>query len=332
MRSTNIPGSLQFRFACLICRSAPPLIARRLRLFLYPFARARRENLELDVRAHTGSHLRVSTADHHGYRFALHGYFDWRNIALARALATAGDTVLEIGANIGTETISLADIVGPGGRVIAFEPLPYNLQSLHRMVADNGFAQIRIIAAAVTDKPGTLRFTDPGTQNSGVGHIVSDPAPSNPIPGQIQVESVSLDSLAAEIAPVTCIWMDAEGAEPLIVQGANELLARDRPVLVLEASPSLLGQSKIIELYADLVRLRYDMFQIRTLTLTPLEAATVGHITKSNWLCVPQEKRSFIKPAKRFLFWSGILPCLPFLNPLARPSPPRSPIREAATA
>ena len=38
-----------------------------------------------------------------------------------------GDVILEVGANVGTETVSYADIVGPDGIVHAFEPVPSNV-------------------------------------------------------------------------------------------------------------------------------------------------------------------------------------------------------------
>ncbi len=53
-----------------------------------------------------------------------------------------GDTFVDAGANIGVHTLHCARRVGPGGRVIAIEPLPKNLTHLRKNIALNGFRQV----------------------------------------------------------------------------------------------------------------------------------------------------------------------------------------------
>jgi hypothetical protein len=90
-------------------------VSFRVRKRLYPAARALQDDHAFAVRAQTGSVLRCRTSDKHAYAFGVHGYNDWRLWAIALATCARGDTIVEIGANVGTETVGFSDIVGPAG-------------------------------------------------------------------------------------------------------------------------------------------------------------------------------------------------------------------------
>lgn len=55
-----------------------------------------------------------TTRDFHLHVLAIHGYYDWRVLVIAGAICSQGDTIVEVGANVGTETLGFADIVGVG--------------------------------------------------------------------------------------------------------------------------------------------------------------------------------------------------------------------------
>src|SRR5262249_26657308 len=85
--------------ARLACGLLPPLVAQSARDAVYPYRRAMVDSYAYRGRAITGSPFTSSTRDFHGYPFAVHGFYDWRNVALALAVVRPGDTILEIGAN-----------------------------------------------------------------------------------------------------------------------------------------------------------------------------------------------------------------------------------------
>ena len=113
--------------------SLPPIMAQRIRALLYPRGSAYLDDISFEVRACTGSILRSRTSEFHGYPFSIHGYYEWRLLTCALATISEEQSIIEIGANIGTETVSFIDIVSSEGRVIAFEPFPDHVKSLEKL-------------------------------------------------------------------------------------------------------------------------------------------------------------------------------------------------------
>jgi hypothetical protein len=78
------------------------VVSNRLTLrYIHPFERSLRDGSEFRSRAVTGSYYHGSRHDVHGYMFGMHGYFDWRVIAVVGAVLRAGDVAVEVGANVG---------------------------------------------------------------------------------------------------------------------------------------------------------------------------------------------------------------------------------------
>src|SRR5690606_3307102 len=106
--------------------------------------------------------------------FFMHGYFDWRIISLSKKiLKRSRGAIIEVGANIGTETISLAKL--NEDKVYSFEPVPENFQNLERIKTDNSFDNLEIFQEAVSDQLGKVQFKLPGKGNSGLGYVTPNP-------------------------------------------------------------------------------------------------------------------------------------------------------------
>ena len=147
--------------------------------------------------------------------------------ALVAAQVPRASTVVDVGANIGLSTILLARSVQ---RVIAFEPSPVNLDYLRRNLASNGITNVGVVAAAVSDRPRTLRFHvaqfGAGSHVVAAGHVMSDAIAT------IEVPAVTLDE--ALTVPVSLLKIDAEGHEPDVLAGARAVLERDKPLIFTE--------------------------------------------------------------------------------------------------
>jgi FkbM family methyltransferase len=136
-----------------------------------------------------------------------------------------GSVVIDIGANAGFYTLLAAVRSAPMGEVVAFEPLPRNVDYLNRHIRLNRLSNVRVVQAAVADFVGQARFAEHAHPEEG---SLCDS-------GQLVVRVVSLDALygAGEIVKPNIVKIDVEGAELAVLQGARLLLAEARPTIFL---------------------------------------------------------------------------------------------------
>lgn len=297
-----------------VCRPLPPLISQRIRAFIYPQKRAFRDDYEFQVRALTGSWFRHRTSDFHGYPFSVHGYYEWRNWAIALAVCSPGDRIIEIGANIGTETVGFADIVGRKGCVYAFEPFSDNVKALQTNVALNNLKQVTVFALAVGALDGRVRFvTPPDEHASGVGFVA--PTETGKHEPAIEVEAVTLDSFRQELGPCQAIFVDVEGAEVDVLRGGRSYITEFEPVVVLEASPRLLKRSglDLHNLHQEVTSLGYKAYHIGRYGIRDISLSTNR---AANWLCLPSSQQDAVASINWLIRRSGFLPCIAGLNPM----------------
>jgi FkbM family methyltransferase len=163
-----------------------------------------------------------------------------------RAIGT-GQRALDIGANYGVYALSLARAVGPTGRVYAFEPSSPTRALLRESAKHNGFAQLQIVASALSDRSGTailqgarpelLSLADPDRRDAEGERVALN----------------TLDGWAARSAPgaVDFIKIDAEGHEEMIVAGGRGFFAAQNPLVMLEVrSGPVVDLSAVVELEA----------------------------------------------------------------------------------
>jgi FkbM family methyltransferase len=194
------------------------------------------------------------------------GGYEASELAFMQRYVKRGQTVLDVGANVGLFSVTMADLVGPQGRVHAFEPLQQNLALLERSIRENRMEErIAVRRAVVGDEVGerqlvSLSLQD-GALNSGGAYLQMGAS----VPPGHTVQSVPMVTLDTEDlrSPVSFIKIDVEGAEPFVFRGAKRLLATDRPVILCEINPR--GLERVAgctgsEFIAELAALGYRCF------------------------------------------------------------------------
>ncbi len=143
-----------------------------------------------------------------------------------------GMTFYDVGANIGFFSMLAAQLVGPNGRVTAFEADPEIVARLREHAARNQFSWVRVEGKAVWSEPRTVLFAraDPAVSpDRGLGHIVDAAGKDT-----IEIEAVSLDDYARTSPMPDFIKCDVEGAEVEVFRGAQRVLAEKRPLILCE--------------------------------------------------------------------------------------------------
>lgn len=159
----------------------------------------------------------------------LYGEFAEQELTVLRGMIELGDVVFDIGANIGTYTIPLSEMVGPGGRVVAFEPARQVFNVLCANIAMSGANNILAHQRAVGREPGTAKmpmFIMEAPQNNFGVCTINDESAGEP------VSVVSMDSCGFQRCDL--IKIDVEGMEVDVLAGARRTIANFRPVMWIE--------------------------------------------------------------------------------------------------
>jgi len=166
---------------------------------------------------------------------------------LFKQLVKRGDVVVDVGANIGYFTILAAKLVGESGKVFAFEPEPKNFSYLKKNIDLNQYENVFAYQKAVSNKNEIVDLYvcdyDSGhhTIKQGKG-IEAYRKGKRGNTKKIEVETVSLDTfLRDKIDRLDIIKIDAEGAEPLILEGMKGLVLSNRNIKIfMEFFPLLI--------------------------------------------------------------------------------------------
>ena len=137
-----------------------------------------------------------------------------------------GDLVVDVGAGIGEETLTISRLVGPTGRVISIEAQPDTYERLVICKRLNRLANVETYQLAVTDRRGVVRMAL-GNSGTHVGLAITDG------PG-VEVPADTLDAILdrSGVTEVAYLKMNIEGAERLAIRGMTATLQRTRHVAV----------------------------------------------------------------------------------------------------
>ena len=173
--------------------------------------------------------------------------YEFTTARAIRRLVGSGSTVLDIGANIGAHTLSFAQLVGPGGRVYAFEPTEFAYAKLMRNLDLNPEISGRVTAnqMMLVDRPDSEPpkhlyaswplETKERVHPKHLGRaLATDHATATTLDSYVKRENLQ---------KVDFIKLDVDGYECQVLRGALKTLERFRPVILFELAPYHLAEA-----------------------------------------------------------------------------------------
>jgi FkbM family methyltransferase len=202
-------------------------------------------------------------------------------------LLSPGGTFFDVGAHYGWISMLAAHCVGRSGRVVAFEPSPVlaDILSYHKRV--NRMQHVELVSKAVSDinakhvpfflVNGGLSFRNSLTIGADVTAYVSTSEKT-----RHEVDAITLDRFVESTGSTPhVIKIDVEGAELLVLRGAEQLLRRFRPHLIVGVHPYWLPRSQTVGEIFDLLRRRHG-YQVKDRHVVLFEGGYVA-----DYLCAP---------------------------------------------
>lgn len=164
------------------------------------------------------------------------GVYEPCTTELFKSLLKPGMVVLDIGANFGYYGLIAARAVGSTGKVYALEPEPNNFRLLVNNIKLNGFSNIIPQQIALSNEKGKATlFLDKnnlGAHSIRHRNVMADG-------GRVAIETVRLDDFvqSTETQRVDLIIMDVQGAEGLVIDGADQALKKNNIMILMEFWP-----------------------------------------------------------------------------------------------
>jgi FkbM family methyltransferase len=197
-------------------------------------------------------------------------------LALVERFVRPGDHAVDAGANWGLFTARLAELVGPSGRVTAFEPHPGHAQTLGAIARRHPWVDLRF--AALSTEPGSAELAVPvheGRTLSALASLEPPEAEDGVRFDKLPVEVTTLDAALEGTPPVGLVKCDVEGHELAALRGGERMLRRDRPVVLVEAEQRHQREGSVTDLFDWLVGLGYEGSCLREQGLAPLRTFDV---------------------------------------------------------
>jgi len=217
-----------------------------------------------------------------GRSLELYGEYSEAEVDLFRFLIKPGDMVVEAGANLGSLTLPLARLVGPAGRVLAFEPQ----RSMHTLLcanaALNGLSNINAERMALGETDGTT--TVPVAQWDASGNFggIAVGEGKGEVCAQARIDSWGLQRL-------NFIKIDVEGAELGVINGGAETIRRLRPAMLVEND----RRDRAAALISAITALGYECWWHLAPLFNPSNydgktENVFGRMVSINMLCLPE--------------------------------------------
>ncbi|MBI3838866.1 MAG: FkbM family methyltransferase [Planctomycetia bacterium] len=225
-----------------------------------------------------------------GRSLDLYGEYSEGEVAIFRQLVQPGNVVVDAGANIGAHTVVLAQLVGPTGGMLAFEPQRILYQTLCANLALNSIPNVFCFNSALGAAPGSViipSFNYLKEGNFG-GLALGEYQAGEPVP------VLTLDSY--KLTRCDFLKADVEGMEQQVLLGASNTIARLRPILYVENDKV----DKQVALVRSIDAMGYCMYWHLPYYFNPEnffnnQENVFSDLVSMNMLCLPKERRQNVE-------------------------------------
>lgn len=182
------------------------------------------------------------------------------------SMVEKGDTIFDVGTNIGETLLNFAQLTGEKGFVYGFEPDDENYRNVQKNISLNHFKNVHVFNKPVSDKKETVKLYCVEPHNRGMNRILE---PGNESGGHfITLETTTIDTIIREnnIERLDLVKIDIEGYEMHALRGAVETIRRFKPKLFIEVGYTRLLDHKTSpnELMILLEENDYEIFHSET--------------------------------------------------------------------
>jgi FkbM family methyltransferase len=212
----------------------------------------------------------------------------------------AGDTFLDIGANVGLMSLYAARAVGPTGRVESFEPLPEIAELLEESARVNSLRQIRLNRFALGSKQDRKTIHRNPAVNRGSASLAWSSSTGEAT--EVTIDTLDSWSTRAGLNQAAMVKVDVEGWELEVINGGQSFLSSpSRPVLCVEFSASHpMAGGSLSDLFSAIVRHGYNAY---VLTGTKANPSPLRAIELNS---IPEHDNVFFFPTERPAFSFGL--------------------------
>ena len=145
-----------------------------------------------------------------------------------KELILPGNTVLDIGAYLGTHSVAFSQLVGDSGQVISFEPQVEIFNLLSKTIEENNIINVELYNTAVYNLNTKVMFSNTNNGKASISHI----RPRLPDPVKKETKAITIDSL--KLKSCDFIKIDVEKCEWVVLEGAEDTIEKYRPILFVE--------------------------------------------------------------------------------------------------
>jgi len=184
---------------------------------------------------------------------------------------------------VGVFTVAAAHKAGPKASVVAIEPDPFLASLIQRTAMHDGNRDlsISVLCAAVSDRCGIAHLAVATRGRSSNSLVESGSYTQSGGTRYVQhVPTLTLDAMLNEFEAPSFVKIDVEGAESLVMAGAEKLLADHRPTIYIEV-----GKEQCTQVTSVFNRHQYRLYDGDTTDERPVDACVW------NTLAVPAESR-----------------------------------------